>query len=345
MALPLILVPVMISSAIKGTDSIVNGMNTLKFSSSLSKELEMKYKLNIEFFESKRNEVTTFLDELGKKELKIFESFANFSMILEQIQNGPIFKEYSNDNIIIPEYSPKEIKKLSLSAALVLGGLGSAVIGTAGGIVTGGATTTLISALGIASTGTSISSLSGIAATNAIYAALGGGVISAGGGGIAAGTVVLGGTTLGIGLLAGGFLFEKYAESMKEKVKEIFMETEKITYEINKICNHLNRLKKVAINFSGILALVDRIYKFHLIKSAEIVLINKKTDWKTFTEKEKLIIQNTILLVGLLYNMGKIRLLLIPKDENSLEEVNEIEVEHLIKDTKKILVAKNLKTQ
>lgn len=343
MALPLILVPIMISSAIKGTDSIVNGMNNLKSASSLSKELEVKYKLNIEFFERQKNDVTKFLDKLGKKELKIFETFAKFAIIMERIQNKPVFKKYSKEGFIIPEYNPKEIKKLSLSAALVLGGLGSAAAGTAGGIAAGGAATTLISALGIASTGTAISSLNGIAATNAIYAALGGGVISAGGGGIAAGTVVLGGTTLGIGLLAGGSLFEKYSESMKDKVQEILRETEKITYEINKICTHLAKLKDAAVKFSGVLTMTNRIYEIHLLKTAEIVLVRKKTDWNMFTETEKLIVQNTVLLVGLLYNLGKIRLLLIPKNENSLEEINEAELNKLIKDTKDVLTEKKLR--
>ena len=63
----------------------------------------------------------------------------------------------------------------------------------------GGATTisgqtaamSLATTFGTASTGTAISSLSGVAATNAATAWLGGGALAAGGGGMAAGTVVL----------------------------------------------------------------------------------------------------------------------------------------------------------
>ena len=48
--------------------------------------------------------------------------------------------------------------------------------------------------LGAASTGTAITTLSGVAAENASLAALGGGALSAGGAGIAGGTVVVTGT-------------------------------------------------------------------------------------------------------------------------------------------------------
>jgi hypothetical protein len=56
-------------------------------------------------------------------------------------------------------------------------------------------------AFGTASTGTAISSLSGAAATNAALAWFGGGAISAGGGGMAAGATVLGLTTAGVGVV------------------------------------------------------------------------------------------------------------------------------------------------
>lgn len=50
---------------------------------------------------------------------------------------------------------------------------------------------TVATTFGTASTGTAISSLTGVAATNAATAWIGGGAIAAGGGGMAAGTVVL----------------------------------------------------------------------------------------------------------------------------------------------------------
>ncbi len=59
----------------------------------------------------------------------------------------------------------------------------------------------LVASYGVAGTGTSISALSGAAATKATLAWLGGGTIASGGGGMAVGSVVLSGMTLGVGTL------------------------------------------------------------------------------------------------------------------------------------------------
>ena len=67
-------------------------------------------------------------------------------------------------------------------------------------VVSASVPSTVISAVGtfgLASTGTAISTLSGAAATNATLAWLGGGAIAAGGLGMTAGVVVLGGVTVG----------------------------------------------------------------------------------------------------------------------------------------------------
>jgi hypothetical protein len=70
------------------------------------------------------------------------------------------------------------------------------VAGTIGGAVTGGAIMATAIALGTASTGTAISTLSGAAAVNAALAWLGGGTLAAGGWGVAGGMVVVSGGTL-----------------------------------------------------------------------------------------------------------------------------------------------------
>ena len=105
----------------------------------------------------------------------------------------------------------------------------------------------------------------------------------------------------------------------------------------------MDKLKEVSIKFSGILILTTRIYKTHLLNLYNIVFKLNKKDWYLFTNEEKLIVKNTILLVRLLYNLGKTRLLLIPENENKLEEVNEKEIEKLISNTKNTLVEKRLK--
>ena len=112
------------------------------------------------------------MDRLGKLELEILQSFQKFSDIFERIQNKPEFRAFKHGDVTIPTYSPEDLKKVSVGAGVLLGGLSGAALGTAGGFAAAGATTAAVMALGTASTGTAIASLSGAAATNATLAAL-----------------------------------------------------------------------------------------------------------------------------------------------------------------------------
>jgi hypothetical protein len=73
---------------------------------------------------------------------------------------------------------------------------------------------------GVASTGTLIGSLSGAAAWNATLAWLGGGSLAAGGGGMALGSLVLGGITVGPAVLIGGFVLAGEGEKALTKARE-----------------------------------------------------------------------------------------------------------------------------
>jgi len=77
-----------------------------------------------------------------------------------------------------------------------------------------------VTALGAASTGTAISSLSGAAAQNATMAWLGGGSLAAGGGGVALGTAALGVVTVGPTLLIGGLTLNSQGEKAMTKAKQ-----------------------------------------------------------------------------------------------------------------------------
>lgn len=95
----------------------------------------------------------------------------------------------------------KENPVKSVAAVAVTLASGGAALACAGPIA---ATLGSAGFLGTASTGASISSLTGAALTNASLAALGGGALSVGGGGMAAGTVVVGVSGAATGAVAAG---------------------------------------------------------------------------------------------------------------------------------------------
>lgn len=200
MPLPFILGLGAVIAGAAGVGSGINGAMKIKDANDTIKSAERQHKENIARFEATSERTNTIMDNLGKLELNILKSFEKFSDVIEKIQNRPQFKSYNINGVLLPKYDKEELRKVSVGAGVLLGGLGGAAAGTAGGFAAAGATTAAVMALGTASTGTAIASLSGAAATNATLAALGGGAIAAGGGGMALGSAVLGAATLGVGL-------------------------------------------------------------------------------------------------------------------------------------------------
>lgn len=328
MPLPFILGGLAAVAGVAGVASGVNGAIKMKDANDTMKSAQNRHEKNIERFEDHNKMTTQKMDSLGKKELEILKSFERFSQAIEKIQNKPEFKAYKKESVEIPKYDAEELKKVSVGAGVLLGGLGGAAVGTAGGFAAAGATTAAVMALGTASTGTAIATLSGVAATNATLAALGGGAIAAGGGGMALGSAVLGAATLGVGLLVGGVIFNITGGSLSDKADEAWSQMRKAEKEIDKICIYLDELRDVAYKYILSLEKVERSYKYNLNRLENILRV--KRDWNYFSDEEKLITENTILLVGLLYNMCKVELVLKSNSEDELNRINKVKVDETI---------------
>ena len=209
-----------------------------------------------------------------------------------------------------------------MGANTLLGGLGGAAAGTAGGFAASGAATAVVMALGTASTGVPIASLSGAAATNATLAALGGGSLAAGGGGMALGTTVLGAATLGVGLLIGGMIFGITGGKISSDAKKAQKEIEKETQQTEEICNYLLDLQGTANRYGRKLDEVDSMYHEHMEKLKWMVVMQGRADWDWYTEPEKQLVNNTALLVKLLYDMCKVELVQKSEEEDAMNTIN-----------------------
>ena len=337
MPLPLILGAAAIVAAAGGVGSGIHGAAKMKEANATMKSADTRHKKNIEKLDSISEATNKEMDALGTLELEVLHSFDEFSNIIEKIQNRPQCKEYSNDGVKLPEYDKEVLKNVSVGAGVLLGGLGGAAVGTAGGFAAAGATTSAVMALGTASTGTAIASLSGAAATNATLAALGGGAIAAGGGGIALGTTILGATTLGIGLLVGGVIFNVTGEKLSDKADEAWSQMEKAEKTINLACTYLNDLKFSASAYKEAVSKVQD--KYNEIFGYVSYAVNNlhKTDWDVFSDEEKLAIQNAVLLVGLLYKMCQVSLVNKAQDDNEINSVNHSAIDECVKNADLIL--------
>ena len=332
-----------IGAAIAGAAGIgtgIHGAAKMKEANGTMESAKRCHERNMNRFEKENKTTSEDMDKLGKLELEILHSFNTFSDVFEQIKNRPTFENYSKNGITLPKYDSEKLKKVSVGAGVLLGGLGGAGLGAAGGFAAAGATTAAVMALGTASTGTAIASLSGAALTNATLAALGGGAIAAGGGGIALGTTILGATTLGVGLLVGGVIFSFTGGKLSDKADEAWSQMKKIEDKINKICEYLLDLRNTSNKYHDTISSVNGIYQKHLNGLTSVVTMLGHKDWNTFTAEEKKLAENTVLLVGLLYNMCKVELVIKGKGEEDMNTINTTEVNQSIDHAKVVLADK-----
>ena len=322
MPIPLILGVGAAIAGVAGVGTAAHGAKKMKDANDTMKATESQHRRNIEKFENQNKLTNEKMDELDKLELKVLKGFEDFSNVIEKIQNRPKFEQYNKDGVSLPTYDKEELKTVSVGAGVLLGGVGGAAAGTFGGFAAAGATTSAVMALGTASTGTAIASLSGVAATNATLAALGGGAIAAGGGGMALGTTILGATTLGVGLLVGGIIFNVTGGKLSDKADEAYSQMKKAESSINKICSYLYELEKTAEDYTHSINIVRNKYLESYNYISYVVNKLHKVDWNEFSEQDKLAVKNTVMLVGLLYKMCKLNLVNKATNENEMNTIN-----------------------
>jgi len=151
------------------------------------------------------------------------------------------------------------LEKASFKAAdLMQGGMGGLAAGTVLAAGAYGAVASGLGGLAVASTGAAIGGLSGVAATNATLAWLGGGSLAAGGFGMAGGMVVLGGLVAGPALAIGGFWMASKAEEAKYKAWENYDKAQEYEEQCKCICSKLSAITDRAVQIQKILQKLDR---------------------------------------------------------------------------------------
>lgn len=225
--------------------------------------------------------------ELGVHTNYLYNALVLIQSLFDKIRNVPTSTRNEYERIkqvrmnwkqqvekIENDYNEATKSQMNKGLVVTSMGIGLAVLGPTAAM--GVATT-----FGVASTGVSISALSGAAATNAALAWLGGGALAAGGGGMAAGETLLalagpiGWAIAGMAFLTSGFLFWKL-KSDKEKLENIFL----------LICKRDNASYSQAIVEMNerINRIVDETKK---LESAIVDIVKFGTDYNEMTEDQK----------------------------------------------------------
>lgn len=325
-------------SAVYGAKKGYDGYQKHSEADEIVKSAQSRYGRKKSAFDDQEKETIFALEILGNKELEIGESIGEFKTLAEKLLEQLNAKREDKLKINFPQHKLQKIANYSYTA---IGVLGSAVGAGAAGAAAGFAVYGGVMALGIASTGTSISALSGAAATKAALAAIGGGSLSAGGWGMAGGRLVLGGATLAPMLAIAGWAYNSHGEeSLKNahkadeevneaieklmKAIEQLIETEEYTRKIKR------ELASIFEQFEKYFEILKKINKF--IEASKDLGINSQAEIDKFNNEVISAVENGYALAAILVDLittpifktkkinGKIVL-----DENGVPEMEQNE--------------------
>lgn len=174
------------------------------------------------------------IEELGKYSGDLYVSLTEIQTLFDCIRKMPEERRLKYEKLKKIRMNWKQqVEKIEkdYKETVTKIGVGAAGAGTSAGVAVATLAPTaamgVATTFGVASTGTPITSLSGAVATKAALAWIGGGALSAGGGGIAAGKAVLalagpvGWVITGVAIISSGFMLGK-AISDKKKIENIF---------------------------------------------------------------------------------------------------------------------------
>ena len=215
----------------KGVDAHSDNQEARALRKKATKEFD-KAKAKLE---RAREECNSGLESLGQLRLELLkQSFGRFvPLFLEFRGRDLLVREADLEQLgaaVFSEQKLEEMRAQSMAASEVLGA-GVSTLGS--GVLVGMGSYGAATVLATASTGTAISTLSGVAATNATLAWFGGGSLAVGGLGIVGGTAVLGGIVAGPVLAVGGMLLAAKARENLANARQNLAEAEKAAGDMN----------------------------------------------------------------------------------------------------------------
>ncbi|MDM5070066.1 hypothetical protein OB952_22315 [Aeromonas salmonicida] len=258
-----------------------------------------------ESVENIRVETNNSLEKLGVAKLNAYENaiipFVNSFQRLKNVE----LKSFEDKSIHIPSEAEMKLiyEQASLASAVVTSGVvGLGAGGLAGLAAYGGATL-----LASASTGTAISALGGVAATNATLAWFGGGSLAAGGLGMAGGTAVLGGIVAGPVLAIGGMYLAAKAEAELHESYEILAKAKTVASEMNLAGERAKYINTVVTSADRVLNHLLEVF-WPLLSGLEKA-VAASTDFKSHDKQTQTGIMMAVALVSALSQLLNQRLM------------------------------------
>ena len=246
MAVPIILGAIGIGSALYGAYKGATGAMDHSSANDINDDAKSIVETTQKRVESMRASAHGTLEDYGARKLRAFNGvIAEFIETFGKLKNVDAVHSPELDKLQLGDFSASTLQGLRDDYALLKSsglGLGSGLGGGAA-LAFGAYNGTML--LATASTGTAISTLSGAAATNATLAWLGGGSLAAGGGGMALGTMVLGGMVAGPALAIFGYIVGSKGEEALNDARSNLEQAQTFKKEGNVVCTTLGSVQTV----------------------------------------------------------------------------------------------------
>ncbi|BAZ66788.1 MAG: hypothetical protein KME28_12160 [Pelatocladus maniniholoensis HA4357-MV3] len=282
--IPLILGAVAIGSAAFGALKGTEGVSNMNEASKIGKRAQKRHENAVSELKEYWEGTNKLAEEYGHFQLDVMmRTIGRFVYFIERNigkakQSEKEFLE-GLDGISVQQM--KEYKTAALEAEQFFKGGVKAVGAAAAGY---GGAMGLATSVGVASTGTLIGSLSGAAAWNATLAWLGGGSLAAGGGGMALGTVVLGGITVGPALAIGGFVLASEGEKALTKAREYEAEVKIAIAKIDATKDFMQQVKRRITELRNLLESLNNFAVLGLNELESLPSFNKNRDASKFQQ-------------------------------------------------------------
>ena len=287
MALPLLFIGAAVATGAVGGTKTIKAVSDNSKAGQINEIANQSIESARDELDRQRKEVGKALESLGKEKLTILNrNVTDFVTTFEKIKNIDFQSSIGLEelkNLHIDQNTFQELKELG---SFALGVAGGAAAGAVGGALTAVGAYGAAMTFATASTGTAISTLSGVAATNATLAFFGGGSLASGGLGMVGGMYVLGGLVAGPALMVMGMITEAKSKEKLEKALSNKAQADEIVESLNAASVQCSAIRRRTYMFYNLLAHLDALFLPQIWNMQDIVE-NEGVDYRAYTLESK----------------------------------------------------------
>lgn len=282
--IPIILGAVALGTAVFGVGAGISGVTSMNEANEIGQRAKKRHEDAVNQLQIDWNATNDLAQEYGQLQIDVIvRTIGRFIDFIERKvgKAKQSDKEFLEGLEGISVQQLDEYKSATMQAEHYFVGGAKAV----GALTAGyGGAMSFATSVGVASTGTAISGLSGAAAWNATLAWLGGGSLAAGGGGMALGSLVLGGITIGPAVLISGFVLAGEGEKALTNARKYEADANIAIAQIDAAKDFLQQVRQRISELKGLIELLNDRAVLSLNELDSLPTFDKNRDTEKFQQ-------------------------------------------------------------